>query len=876
MSLASKYQPSEVEGKWYQYWLKNGFFKSIPDEREPYSIVIPPPNVTGQLHLGHTLNNTLQDALIRKARLEGKNACWVPGTDHASIATENKVLELLAEQGIQKESLSREEFLKHAWDWTDKYGGIILQQLQRLGASCDWDRTKFTMDQELYDSVIKVFIDLYQKGYIYRGIRMVNWDPKRKTALSDEEVYYTEENSQLFHVAYQIKDSSETITIATTRPETILGDSAICVNPNDDRYQHLKGQEAVVPLVGRNIPIIFDEYVDMEFGTGALKVTPAHDINDYELGQKHNLEIIDILNDDGSLSSAAEWFVGEDRFKARKLIVKELESQGKLENVEQIQNKVSRSERSKEIIEPKLSMQWFCKMKELAAPALKEVLDGDIDFFPKNAENTYRHWMENINDWCISRQLWWGQQIPAYYYGNGVNDFVVAPSEEEALKLAQEKSKNASLTIQDLRQDQDVMDTWFSSWLWPMSVFNGILEPDNEAFNYYYPTNVLVTGQDIIFFWVARMIMSGLEYKGKYPFKDVYFTGLVRDSKGRKMSKSLGNSPDLFKTFDKYSADGVRLGVLLCSPAGNDLLYDEKLSEQGRNFTNKIWNVLRLIKGWKVEDSPASFDEKYKSRAAYSTEWFDAKFNEVLIKINDAYSKYRVSDAAMDLYKLIWDDFCSSYLEGVKPLFGESMPQSLYKQTVDFFEKLMVVLHPFMPFITEEIWQNLKDRTDGESIMVATWPQIEDVKIKANLLKEGEVMQAFVTEIRNIRNHNGISPKETIKTGSKEPLFEFANTGATASYLANVELTVTEKEFGNKSFISGTTKVFVDVTIDNEKEKEELLKELNYQKGFLASVQKKLSNERFVNNAPAKVIEGERKKQSDAEARIKILESSLK
>jgi valyl-tRNA synthetase len=869
MSIASKYQPSEVEGKWYKYWMDNEFFKSVPDDREAYSIVIPPPNVTGQLHLGHTLNNTLQDALIRRARLQGKNACWVPGTDHASIATENKVLELLAEQGIKKEELTREEFLKHAWEWTDKYGGIILKQLQRLGASCDWDRTKFTMDKDMYDSVIKVFVDLYNKGQIYRGIRMVNWDPKRKTALSDEEVYYTDENSRLFHIAYDIEGSDEKITIATTRPETILGDTAICVHPSDERYTHLKGKKALVPLINRSIPIIFDEYVDMEFGTGALKVTPAHDINDYELGQKHNLEIIDILNDDGSLSEQAQLFVGEDRFKARKLVVKAVEESGALVDVENIKNKVSRSERSKEIIEPKLSMQWFCKMKDMAEPALSEVLTGDIDFFPKNAENTYRHWMENVNDWCISRQLWWGQQIPAYFYGAGVNDFVVANTAEQALKVAQEKTGNTALKISDLRQDEDVMDTWFSSWLWPMSVFNGIMEPDNEEFNYYYPTNVLVTGQDIIFFWVARMIMSGLEYKGKYPFKDVYFTGLVRDKKGQKMSKSLGNSPDLFETFDKFSADGVRLGVLLCSPAGNDLLYDEKLSEQGRNFTNKIWNVLRLIKGWEIEDVP--MDESFKP----AINWFGSRFNESLSKIDDAYDKYRVSDAAMELYKLIWDDFCSWYLEMIKPGFEKPISKELYLQTVDYFEQLMVVLHPFMPFITEEIWHTLKDRAKGESIMISKWPAV--VSTEGSELAFGAKFKQLVTGIRNIRAQHEMSPKESLDVFivSKDKGYE--RFGMLISRIANVgkiEYT-TDKIPDSKSLIIGTDEIFVPIEIDFEKEKEEIVKELAYQRGFLVSVQKKLGNARFVDNAPESVVNSEKKKQGDAEARIKILESSL-
>ena len=869
MSIASKYQPSEVEGKWYQYWMDNGFFKSTPDEREPYSIVIPPPNVTGQLHLGHTLNNTIQDALIRKARLEGKNACWVPGTDHASIATENKVLELLAEQGIKKESLTREEFLKHAWDWTDKYGGIILSQLQKLGASCDWDRTKFTMDKELYDSVIKVFVDLYNKGYIYKGVRMVNWDPKRKTALSDEEVYYTDENSKLYYVSYQIEGIDEKITIATTRPETILGDSAICVNPHDERYVHLKGKKAIVPLVNRVIPIIFDEYVDSEFGTGALKVTPAHDINDYNLGQKHGLEVIDILNDDGTLNDHAQLYIGEDRFKVRKQIIKDIEALGALKDVQDIKNKVSRSERSKVIIEPKLSMQWFCKMKELAEPALKEVLEGEIDFFPKNAENTYRHWMENINDWCISRQLWWGQQIPAYYFGKGVNDFVVAETVEEALQLAKDKSGNATVTAADLRQDADVMDTWFSSWLWPMSVFNGILEPDNEEFNYYYPTNVLVTGQDIIFFWVASMVMSGLAYKNKYPFKDVYFTGLVRDHKGRKMSKSLGNSPDLFKTFEKYSADGVRLGVLLCSPAGNDLLYDEKLSEQGRNFTNKIWNVLRLIKGWDLENTPVSVH--YQP----AIDWFDARFNESLEKINNAYDKYRVSDAAMELYKLIWDDFCSWYLEMVKPEFGKPISKELYQITANYFEKLMVVLHPFMPFITEEIWQTLSDRKEGESIMIQSWPVV--ASFEKETLIFGNKFKQLITGVRNVRAQHEMSPKEALELFIDSKDNGYQKFSAIIKALANVSQLefVTEKVANSTSFIIDTDEVFIPVEVDEEKQRLELEKELNYQKGFLVSVEKKLSNDRFVNSAPENVVAGERKKKDDALARIKMIEESL-
>ena len=868
-SLAKTYDPSKVEERWYDYWLKNDLFSSKPDDREAYTIVIPPPNVTGQLHLGHTLNNTLQDALIRKARLEGKNACWVPGTDHASIATENKVLDLLAEQGIKKEDLTRDEFLKHAWDWTDKYGGIILKQLRKLGASCDWDRTAFTMDKNLHDSVIKVFVDLFKKGYIYRGARMVNWDPMRKTALSDEEVYHTEENSRLFHIKYQIAGSDECLTIATTRPETLLGDTAICVHPEDERYAHLKGAKAIVPLVNREVPVIFDEYVDMEFGTGALKVTPAHDINDYNLGAKHDLESIEILNDDGTLSEAAQVYVGVDRFEARKKIAKELEENGQLEKIEDIRNKVARSERSKVVIEPKLSTQWFCKMEDIAKPALDQVLDNTIEFFPKNAVNTYKHWLENINDWCVSRQLWWGQQIPAYFYGKGQNDFVVAETIEEALKLAQEKTGNAELNVEDLTQETDVVDTWFSSWLWPMTVFNGILEPENEEYKYYYPTNVLVTGQDIIFFWVARMIMAGLEYENQYPFKDVYFTGLVRDEKRRKMSKSLGNSPDLFETFEKYSADGVRLGVLLCAPAGNDLLYKHDLSEQGRNFANKVWNALRLVDGWKVDESLDQSDLKP------AIDWFEAKLRTAVEKVNDAYSKYRLSEAAMEIYKLIWDDFCSWYLEMIKPGFEQPISREIYDATMNFFDELMVLLHPMMPFITEEVWQNVKERKDGESIMTASWPTFEGQN--PDLIGFGEKMQGLVSGIRNLRSQQGMSPKDAVEVyiASQDKGYEMYK--GLISKLANVsklEYTA-EKVSGAKSFIIGTDEIFVPVEIDAEKEKEEMQKELDRQRGFLKGVEKKLSNERFVNNAPDAVVASEKKKQADALARIEILEKSL-
>ncbi len=869
MSISTQYNPTDIEEKWYNYWLQHNLFKSVPDEREPYTIVIPPPNVTGQLHLGHTLNNTLQDALIRRARLLGKNACWVPGTDHASIATENKVLELLAEKGIKKEDLTREEFLKHAWEWTDKYGGIILKQLRKLGASCDWERTAFTMDKNLYDSVIQVFVDLFNKGYIYRGVRMVNWDPMRKTALSDEEVYYTEENSRLFYINYAIENSNEFITIATTRPETMLGDTAVCVHPEDERYFAFHGKKVVLPFVNRSIPIILDEYVDKEFGTGALKVTPAHDLNDYNLGIKHNLEIIDIFNDDGTLNARGVQFEGKDRFEVRKLIVKELELMGNLDKVVDIRNKVSRSERSKVIIEPKLSMQWFCKMEQLAKPALDRVLDDTIVFHPKNAVNTYKHWMENINDWCISRQLWWGQQIPAYFYGDGVNDFVVAETPEKALEIAIQKTGNSNLQVSDLKQEKDVVDTWFSSWLWPMAVFNGILEPNNPEINYYYPTNVLVTGQDIIFFWVARMIMSGLEYKNEYPFKDVYFTGLVRDEKRRKMSKSLGNSPDLFETFEKYSADGVRLGVLLCAPAGNDLLYKHDLSEQGRNFANKLWNAFRLIKGWEVDENAAT------NGVEVAVDWMAVKLQNAIAKINDAYEKYRLSEAAMEIYKLIWDDFCSWYLEMIKPAFGLPISAKLFNSTIAFMEQIITLLHPMMPFITEEIWQNIRERKDGESISITSWPK--NSIIQSGLVEEGEKIQTLISEIRNLRSSLGISPKEPLDLLVKSDHPVYQKYAPLVIKLANINsYSFTKESVANaKSFIISTDEFFVPVAIDEAKEKEELEKELKRQEGFLMAVTKKLSNEKFVSNAPDDVVAIEKKKQSDAAQRIEMLTKAL-
>lgn len=870
MSLGTQYTPANVEEKWYNYWLKHDLFSSKPDERTPFTIVIPPPNVTGQLHLGHTLNNTLQDALIRKARLEGKNACWVPGTDHASIATENKVLELLAEQGIKKEDLSREKFLKHAWDWTDKYGGIILKQLRKLGASCDWNRTAFTMDKNLYDSVIKVFVDLYNKGLIYRGVRMVNWDPMRQTALSDEEVYYTEENSKLYHIKYPLVGEQGYLVIATTRPETMLGDTAVCVHPEDERYQVVIGKKIQLPFTQRQIPIIADEYVDKDFGTGALKVTPAHDINDYALGNKHQLEVIDIFNDNGSLNELGGEFAGLDRFEARKKIVKALEALDLVEKVVDIRNKVSRSERSKAVIEPKLSMQWFCKMEKIAQPALDKVLDNTIEFFPKNMVNTYKHWLENINDWCISRQLWWGQQIPAYYYGKGVADFVVATTPEEALQLAKAKTGNSDLSIDELRQETDVVDTWFSSWLWPITVFNGILEPNNEEINYYYPTNVLVTGQDIIFFWVARMIMSGLEYRNEKPFDAVYFTGLVRDEKRRKMSKSLGNSPDLFETFEKYSADGVRLGVLLCAPAGNDLLYKHELSEQGRNFTNKVWNAFRLVKGWELTN------EEWALENEVAVKWFKVKLAAATKKINNAYDKYRLSEAAMELYKLVWDDFCSWYLEMIKPAFGQPIHEKIYQETLTFLEDIMVLLHPMMPFITEEIWQNIQQREEGDSIMKAAW--IKDLPLAETDLVHSQQIQDLVSEIRNLRSQQGISPKESLSLYIQSeasfyttyfPLIKkMANT-------ANITYT-TEAVPSSKNIIIGTDKFYVPVSIDVEKELVEMESELKRQEGFLVGVSKKLSNEKFVRNAPEDVVAIEKQKQADASQRITFLKESIK
>ena len=872
MALSTKYNPIEIEDKWYEYWLANKYFRSVPDpEKEPYTIVIPPPNVTGVLHMGHMLNNTIQDVLVRKARMEGKNACWVPGTDHASIATEARVVAMLKERGINKKELSREEFLQYAWEWKEKYGGIILEQLKKLGASCDWDRTRFTMEDQMSAQVIKVFVDLHQKGFVYRGIRMVNWDPAGKTALSDDEVIHREVNSKLYHIRYEIEGAEgEYVTIATTRPETILGDTAICVNPNDERYQQLKGKRALVPLINRPIPIIEDEYVDMEFGTGALKVTPAHDVNDYELGLKHKLETIDVLNEDGTLSPAAQLYVGEDRFVVRKKIAKELNSRGYLVKEEDYKTSVGFSERTDAVIEPKISLQWFLKMDQITIPALENVMNDQIQLHPPKFKNMYRSWMENVRDWCISRQLWWGQQIPAYYMPDG--DFVVAETPEEALKLAQEKSGNAQLRLEELRQDEDVLDTWFSAWLWPMSVFNGLLDPENEEIKYYYPTNDLVTAPEILFFWVARMIIAGYEYKGEKPFKNVYLTGIVRDKLGRKMSKSLGNSPDPLELMKLYGADGVRTGMLFSSPAGNDLLFDEKLCEQGRNFNNKIWNAFRLIKGWEV-------DPKAKGEANQkAVQWFNHRFDQALTELEDHFSKFRISDALMTVYKLAWDDFCSWYLEMIKPPFGEPIDQTTYEATIHHLERLLKLLHPFMPFITEEIWQSVTARKEGQSICVEAWPKAASPDVA--LLNDATKAFEAVTQVRNLRNSKGISPKESFQVSvkTKEPGVYQRFEGIIRK-LANINsLSFAEEKPANAvSLVNGADELYIPLegSIDLEKEREELQKELEYTRGFLLSVDKKLSNERFVNNAPPQVVDAEQKKKADAEARIKALEESL-
>lgn len=866
--LATKYNPADVEEKWYAYWLKNGLFKSKPDGREPYTVVIPPPNVTGILHMGHMLNNTIQDILVRRARMEGKNACWVPGTDHASIATEAKVVNKLAAQGIKKSDLSREEFLKYAWEWKEEHGGIILKQLQKLGASCDWDRTAFTMDEIRSESVLKVFVDLYNKGLIYRGVRMVNWDPKALTALSDEEVIYKDEHSKLYYLRYFIEGEDKYIIVATTRPETILGDTAVCVNPNDPRYSFLKGKKVIIPLVNRVVPIIMDDYVDIEFGTGCLKVTPAHDVNDYMLGEKYNLPSIDIFNDNGTISEAGGLYVGMDRFDVRKQIAKDLQEAGLLEKVEDYDNKVGYSERTNVVIEPKLSMQWFVKMDKLAAPALDAVMKDEIKFHPDKFKNIYRHWMENIKDWCISRQLWWGHRIPAYYLPQG--GFVVAATPEEALKLAREKSGKADLQMSDLRQDEDCLDTWFSSWLWPISLFDGINNPGNEEINYYYPTTDLVTAPDIIFFWVARMIMAGYEYEHKLPFRNVYFTGIVRDKIGRKMSKSLGNSPDALELIKTYGADGVRMGLMLAAPAGNDILYDDALCEQGRNFNNKIWNAFRLVKGWNVDETLPQ-----PQTAAIAVEWFDAQLNRTLEEVKDLFGKYRLSEALMAIYKLFWDEFSSWYLEMVKPAYQQPIDRKTYDATLRSFDALLRMLHPFMPFITEELWQHLYDRKEGESIMTARMPEPQPVDME--IINRFETTKLVVAGIRTIRLQKGISNKEQLTLqiiGAHDHSNDCILTKMTN--LATIE-TIEEKDPAVASFRVHATEYAIPMSnaIDVEAELKKLEAELKYAQGFLKTVMGKLGNERFVQNAPEAVVAMERKKKADAEEKIKSLEESI-
>ena len=887
MELASKYDPQDVEGKWYQYWLDNKLFSSKPDGRDPYTVVIPPPNVTGVLHMGHMLNNTIQDILVRRARMEGKNACWVPGTDHASIATEAKVVNRLAQQGIKKTDLTREEFLKHAWDWTHEHGGIILKQLRRLGASCDWDRTAFTMDETRSRAVIHVFCDLYQKGLIYRGVRMVNWDPKAQTALSDEEVIYKDEHSKLYHLKYYVVEQDcqqvdeENVmhkdekgyyaVVATTRPETIMGDTAMCINPEDKKNTWLKGKHVIVPLVGREIPVIEDSYVDIEFGTGCLKVTPAHDINDHALGLKHGLATIDIFNDNGTISEAAGMYVGMDRMDVRKQISADLQEAGLMEKIEDYNNKVGFSERTNVPIEPKLSTQWFLKMQHFADIALAPVMDDDIEFYPKKYKNTYRHWLENIKDWCISRQLWWGHRIPAYYFDNeGKKDFVVAETAEEALKLAQEK--NANIKAEDLEQESDCLDTWFSSWLWPISLFDGIEHPDNEEINYYYPTSDLVTGPDIIFFWVARMIMAGYEYRGKMPFKHVYFTGIVRDKLGRKMSKSLGNSPDPLDLIDKFGADGVRMGMMLSAPAGNDILFDESLCEQGRNFNNKIWNAFRLVKGWETADI-----EQPKS-AEIAVKWFDAKLKEVNEEMQKQFKDYRISEALMTVYKLFWDEFSSWYLEMVKPAYGQPIDQKSYDATLRFFDALLKMLHPFMPFITEELWQHIYDRKDGESIMREKLeipaPTAEEQKLAADI----EAVKQIIAGVRTVRNQKNIAQKEqlSLQAVGKNDFEAYNDVTLKMANLDKIEV-ITEKSADASSFMVGTDEFAVPLgdLIDVAAEIEKAEAQLKHLEGFLMGVRKKLSNENFVAHAPEKVVALERKKESDSVEKIAALKATI-
>jgi valyl-tRNA synthetase len=873
MTIPAQFDAKTIEDKWYAYWMENKYFHSVPDHRTPYTIVIPPPNVTGVLHMGHMLNNTIQDVLIRRARLKGFNACWVPGTDHASIATEAKVVAKLKAEGINKNDLSREEFLKHAWEWTDKYGGVILDQLKKLGASCDWDRTKFTMDPDMSASVIRSFVDLYNKGMIYRGYRMVNWDPEAKTTLSDEEVIYEEQQGKLYFLKYKIEGSEDFLTIATTRPETIFGDTAICINPDDERFTHLKGKKAIVPIAGRVIPIIEDQYVDIEFGTGCLKVTPAHDMNDKTLGEKHNLEIIDIFNDDATLNSFGLHFQGKDRFTVRDEIVKELETNGALAKTETHLNKVGTSERTKAVIEPRLSDQWFLKMEELVKPAIKSVLEDDeIKLYPKKFENTYRHWLENIRDWNISRQLWWGQQIPAYYYGDAKEDFVVAETIEEALALAKSKTNNSQLTVADLTQDADALDTWFSSWLWPMAVFGGIMDPESEDFKYYYPTNDLVTGPDILFFWVARMIIAGYEYTGKKPFTNVYLTGLVRDKQRRKMSKSLGNSPDPLDLIDTFGADGVRVGLLLSASAGNDIMFDEELCNQGKSFSNKIWNAFRLIKGWEVS---ATIPQPQSSKVAI--EWFEAKLQQTLVEIEDNFEKYRISDALMGIYKLVWDDFCSWFLEMIKPAYQQPIDKVTFDKAIEMLENNLKLLHPFMPFLTEEIWQLITDRTPEQALIISTWPELKP--FNARLIADFDNTIEVISGIRSIRKDKNIPFKDTIelKIVNNDKSSDYFDSVVTK--LGNITALdyVSEKVDGALSFRVKSNEYFIPITgsINVEEEIAKLSEELKYTQGFLKSVQAKLSNEKFVGGAPEKVLEMERKKKADALSKIATIEQSL-
>ncbi len=873
MSIPAQFDAKEAEKKWYDYWMKNNYFYSTPDHRTPYTIVIPPPNVTGVLHMGHMLNNTIQDVLIRRARLKGLNACWVPGTDHASIATEAKVVAKLKTEGISKESLTREEFLKHAWEWTDKHGGIILEQLKKLGCSCDWSRTKFTMDDDMSASVIKSFVDLYNKGLIYRGYRMVNWDPEAKTTLSDEEVNYEERQGKLYFLQYKIEDSNEFVTIATTRPETILGDTAICIHPNDERYTHLKGKKAIVPICNRVVPIIFDEYVDMEFGTGCLKVTPAHDVNDKELGEKHQLQVIDIFNENATLNHHGMHYAGKDRFVVRDEIAKELEQLGHMLKMENHINKVGTSERTKAVIEPRLSDQWFLKMDEMVKPALKAVLETEeIKLYPNRFNNTYRHWLENIRDWNISRQLWWGQQIPAFYYGEGKEKFVVAETKEKALVLAQQQSGNANLSLKDLRQDEDALDTWFSSWLWPMAVFGGILDPENKDFKYYYPTNDLVTGPDILFFWVARMIFAGYEYTGKKPFSNVYLTGLVRDKQRRKMSKSLGNSPDPLDLIDKYGADGVRVGLLLSASAGNDIMFDEELCSNGKAFANKIWNAFKLVKGWEVSD-----EIKQPESSSIAIDWYEAKLEKTLNEIEDHFEKYRLSDALMAIYKLVWDDFCSWFLEMIKPGYQQPIDSVTYQKAISFLEANLKLLHPFMPFLTEEIWQHIATRSTDEALIVAQWPMVSNTN--QALVDEFEFTKEVIAGIRTIRKEKSITFKDVIdvKVINKEKVSNrFDSVITKLGNLSGVD-EVNDKINGALTFRVKSNEYFIPITgsVNVSEEIEKLESELVYIKGFLASVQNKLSNEKFVSGAPEKVIQIERKKEADALAKIATIEESL-